>query len=164
MSNGRADVTVDLREPGGKMRSDAETLSPQPWPWSGHPRVLVEHPDRATSLAFATALRQAGYTVAVCPGPESQEPCPLAGHEGCAIAHDADAVFFSLGLGSPPAREILQALKTSFPATPILVEATPGEAAEWQELVRGCRLVPPSVIPDQLVLLVGEALASPVGG
>jgi hypothetical protein len=146
------------------MRSHGETLSPQPWPWSGHPRVLVEHPDRATGLALATALRQRGYTVAVCPGPESSEPCPLAGHEGCAVAHDADAVFFSLGLGSPATREILQALKTSFPSTPIFVEATPGEVIEWEELVRGCTLVPPSVVPDQLVLLVDEALASGVGG
>ena len=146
------------------MRAADRTLTPQPWPWSGRARVLVEHADEAAGLAFASALRRAGYAVAVCPGPESPDLCPLAGHEGCAIAHDADAVFFSLGLGGPATREILQALKTSFPNTPIVVEATAREAGEWRELVEGCELVPPSVTPDQLVTLVGDALTSRVGG
>jgi len=145
------------------MKSATGRLIPQPWPWSGRARVLVEHADEARGLALASALRGAGYAVAVCPGPESPEPCPLAGHEGCAIAHDADAVFFSLGLGSPATRDILQALKASFPVTPILVEATVDETAEWQDLLRGCDLVPPFVTPDQIVTLVGEALASRVG-
>jgi hypothetical protein len=145
------------------MSSDTRRLSPQPWPWRGARRVLVEHPDREAGLALASALRGAGYAVAVCPGPESPDPCPLAGDEGCAAAHDADAVFFSLGLGSPAAREVLRALTTSLEDAPILVAATRDEADEWRELVRGCTVVSPSVPPYQLVRLVDAALAGGEG-
>ena len=86
------------------MPSNATKSSPQPWPWVGQPRVLIEHPDESAGLALASILRQAGYAVAVCPGPEQSEHCPLTGPEGCAVAHGADVVVSSLGLERPEAR------------------------------------------------------------
>ncbi|HEU4529038.1 MAG TPA: hypothetical protein VFT80_14055 [Actinomycetota bacterium] len=159
MSAGPGGVRVEHVRNGEAAVTDSGTLSPQPWPWRGRARVLVEHADPSAGLAFTSALRQAGYAVAVCPGPESSQRCPLAGEEGCAIAHDADAVFFALGFGTAAARQVLLSLKTSFPATPIFVEATARESAEWPELAAGCAVVAPAVAPDRLVALVGGALA-----
>jgi DNA-binding response OmpR family regulator len=142
------------------MRSQARRLSPQPWPWVGHPRVLIEHADESVGLELASILRGAGYAVAVCPGPEREEHCPLTGPEGCAVAHGADLVVSSLGLSRPEAREVLTALRERCPATPILVVASPGESdASWPDLPAECTLIGSPVVPDELVASVRAALA-----
>jgi 4-carboxymuconolactone decarboxylase len=66
---------------GSPTQAQAVSLKPQPWRW-GHPRVLVEHPDEAAGLEISSALRFAGYAVAVCPGPPGRGQCPLTGPEG----------------------------------------------------------------------------------
>jgi DNA-binding response OmpR family regulator len=141
------------------MRSRATRLSPQPWPWVGQPRVLIEHADESAGLALASILRQAGYAVAVCPGPEQAEHCPLTGPEGCAVAHGADVVVSSLGVERPEAREVLQALRMQRPGTPLIVEVPPGDNAEWQDLLEGCDVIASPVQPDELVASVRAALA-----
>lgn len=141
------------------MRSRATRLSPQPWPWVGDSRVLIEHTDESAGFALASILRQAGYAVAVCPGPEQSEHCPLTGPEGCAVAHGADVVVSSLGLERSEAREVLQALRRRRPETPLIVEVPPGDQAEWQELLEGCDLIVSPVVPEQLVACVRAALA-----
>ena len=141
------------------MRSRATRVSPQPWPWVGQPRILIEHRDESAGLALASILRQAGYAVAVCPGPEQSERCPLAGPEGCAIAHGADVVVSSLGLERPEAREVLQALRARRPNTSLIVEVAAGEETEWQGLLEGCDVVVSPVLPEQLVAVVRGALA-----
>ena len=141
------------------MRARATRLSPQPWPWVGTPRVLIEHPDESAGLALASILRQAGYAVAVCPGPEQSEHCPLTGPEGCAVAHGADVVVSSLGFERPEAREVLQALRLRRPGTPLIVEVPPGDNAEWQDLLEGCDVIASPVQPDELVASVRAALA-----
>ena len=141
------------------MRSRTTRLSPQPWPWVGQPRVLIEHPDESAGLALASILRQAGYAVAVCPGPEQSEHCPLTGPEGCAVAHGADVVVSSLGLERPEAREVLQALRLRRPGTPLIVEVPPGDNAEWRDLLEGCDAIASPVQPDDLVASVRAALA-----
>ena len=142
------------------VRSRAIRSSPQPWPWPGHPRVLIEHPDEAVGLRFASILRQAGYAVAVCPGPEQSEQCPLAGAEGCAVAHGADVVVSSLGLERPEAREVLQSLQARCPETALVVEVAPGQEAELHDLLAGCDLLDSPVVPEQLVASVRRALAA----
>ena len=142
-----------------QLRGRATRLSPQPWPWVGQPRVLIEHPDESAGLALASILRQAGYAVAVCPGPEHSEHCPLTGPDGCAVAHGADVVVSSLGLERPEAREVLQALRMRRPGTPLIVEVPPGDKAEWQDLLAGCDLIVSPVVPEELVACVRAALA-----
>ncbi len=140
------------------MRSRPTRLSPQPWSWPG-PRVLIEHPDEAVGLTYASVLRQAGYAVAVCPGPEQSEICPLAGPEECAVAHGADVVVSSLGVERPEAREVLEALRRRCPDTALVVEVAPGQEAEWHDLLRECELVVSPVAPEELLDRVREALA-----
>ncbi|HKI91774.1 MAG TPA: hypothetical protein VJ986_05705 [Gaiellaceae bacterium] len=133
--------------------------SPHPWPWVGQPRVLIEHPDESAGLVFASVLRRAGYAVAVCPGPEHEEHCPLTGPEGCAVAHGADVVVSSLGVERPEAREVLQALRARRPGTPLIVEVPAGGEDEWRDLLEGCDLIAAPVAPEQLVARVRDALA-----
>jgi DNA-binding response OmpR family regulator len=141
------------------MRARATRLSPQPWPWVGQPRVLIEHPDESAGLALASILRQAGYAVAVCPGPEHSEHCPLTGPDGCAVAHGADVVVSSLGLERPEAREVLQALRMRRPGTPLIVEVPPGDNAAWHDVLQGCDLIASPIQPDELVARVRAVLA-----
>jgi CheY-like chemotaxis protein len=139
------------------MGAGKTTLNPQPWPWSG-PRVLVEHRDEAAGMALASSLREAGYAVAVCPGPDKAERCPLTGPEGCAVAHGADVIVSSLDLDRPEAREAVQALRARCPDTPLIVEVAPGKEAGW-DFLAGCELVVSPISPDRLVAAVDQALS-----
>jgi hypothetical protein len=133
-------------------------LSPEPWPWPGRPRVVVESDADWASLEVTSALRDAGYGVAVCPGPLEHERCPLAGPEGCAIAHGADVVVSSLGLARPESREVLKALRGRCAHVPLVVGASPAEAEEWPELLEGCELVHSPLAADEVVAAVARAL------
>jgi DNA-binding NarL/FixJ family response regulator len=122
--------------------------------------VLVESADASAGMELTSALRKAGYGVAVCPGPMEKERCPLTGPEGCAIAHGADVVVSSLGLEQAEAREVLQALRARCPDVPLVVEISPGQDQEWPDLLRGCELVRSPVAPEELVSAVRRALES----
>jgi CheY-like chemotaxis protein len=133
-------------------------LDPEPWAWPGRPRVLVEHDDEAAGLLLASALREAGYGVAVCPGPAEEERCPLAGAEGCAIAHGADVVVSCLGLERVEGREVLGALRARCPAIPLVVEVSAGQEEQWPALLGDCELVYCPIAPEQLLTAVSRAL------
>ena len=141
------------------MRLRETGLSPQPWTWIGSPRVLIEHADETKGMSLAAAVRQAGYTVAVCPGPAQSERCPLTGDEGCEAAHGADLIVTSLGLGTRQSREVFEALRTRCPRTPLVVEVTREETEEWPDLLQGCEVVISPVTPDALVATVRGVLA-----
>lgn len=140
------------------------SLSPQPWPWPGHPRVLIEHADESTGMSLAAGLRQAGYGVAVCPGPAQSERCPLAADDGCEAAHGADVVVAGLGLSRPQSREVLEALRARCAGTPLVVEVSPEEKEEWSDLLQGCEVVVSPVAPDELVAAVRGVLATQARG
>lgn len=135
-----------------------DSLNPEPWPWPGRPRVLVESADESAGLELSSALRAVGYGVAICPGPMEKERCPLAGPEDCAIAHGADVIVSNLGLERAEGRAVLRALRTRCPDVPLVVEVGPGQDAEWPDLLRGCELVHTPVTPDELVSAVKRAL------
>lgn len=142
------------------METRVVNLSPQPWPWIGQPRVLIEHPDDAVALEFASALRREGFSVAVCPGPAESERCPLTGPEGCAAAHGADVVVSALGLDGSTGREVLEALRARLTDTALVVEVAPGLEDELGDLLEGCQIVTSPVDSERLVVSVREALAA----
>ena len=111
-------------------------------------------------MEHARALRDAGYSVAICPGPDSRERCPLTGPPGCALAHGADVVVSSLGLERPEAREVLKELRLQCPGVPLIVEAAGGDEDEWQDLLRGCEVIAAPARPDRLVAAVDAAFAA----
>lgn len=111
-------------------------------------------------MSLAAGLRQAGYGVAVCPGPAESERCPLAGDDGCEAAHGADVIVAGLGLSKPQSREVLEALRTRCAGTPLVVEVSPEEKEEWSDLLQGCEVVVSPVTPDELVAAVRGVLAT----
>ena len=102
-------------------------IEPGIWHWPGRPRVLIEDPDLESSLASAWALRQAGYTVAICRGPEPDEYCPLLGPHDCALVAGADVVVAGVG------PEIEAAVRKRHPSKPVVSLSSP------DELVTGVR-------------------------
>jgi hypothetical protein len=104
-------------------------------------------------LELAGILREAGYAVAVCPGPGSAERCPLSGAEGCAVAHGADVVVSGLAIRRP---EVLELLRTRVPRTPLVVLADKDTAPALPD---GCLRVGVPVDPRELVSTVADAVA-----
>ncbi len=93
-------------------------LDPGLWKWSG-PRVLIEDADLESGLATAWALRDAGYAVAICRGPEPDEFCPLVGPHDCALVVGADVVVSGLG------PEIDGAVRRRHPGKLVVAPGTP---------------------------------------
>jgi hypothetical protein len=96
-------------------------IEPGIWQWPGRPRVLIEDPDLESSLASAWALRRAGYTVAICRGPEPDEYCPLVGPDDCGLVAEADVVVAGLG------PEIEAAVRRRHPGKPVVQPSAPNE-------------------------------------
>ena len=90
-------------------------------------RVLVEHDDPIDGRSIADALHEAGFAVAVCPGPSLSEPCPvLRGHE-CTLAERADVIVSVLHRHAD-GRAIAACLRVQHPRTPLLRGVTPESA------------------------------------
>jgi hypothetical protein len=94
-------------------------VEPGVWQWPGRPRVLIEDPDLDSGLATAWTLRQAGYTVAICRGPEPDEYCPLVGPDDCALVVGADVVVSGAG------PEIEEAVRRRHPGTAVVAPQPP---------------------------------------
>jgi hypothetical protein len=96
-------------------------VEPGVWQWPGRPRVLIEDPDLESSLSAAWAVRQAGYTVAICRGPEPDEYCPLVGADDCALVAGADVIVSGVG------PEIEAAVRQRHPGKPVLQRSPPAD-------------------------------------
>jgi DNA-binding NarL/FixJ family response regulator len=72
----------------------------------------------------------------------------------------ADLVVTALDLEEEEGREVLRGLRTRYPSTPLVVEATVSQTLELRELLEGCTVVPERAEPEQLVAAVVAALAS----
>lgn len=66
---------------------------PSHWSENGRPRVLVESSE---AWVWATQLDEAGWDVAMCYGPASDERCPLLASGACGAAEQADAILTEL--------------------------------------------------------------------
>jgi hypothetical protein len=142
------------------MPTHARTIRPTPWPF-GHPRVVVEHAEREVAMEYAVALRNAGYSVALCKGParteRGYERCVLVGGDECVAVDGADVVVAALGVRAPRKRAVLEALRLRHPDKPLVVELSPGDAEAWDELVDGLYVVVTPVEPEELVAAVDDA-------
>jgi DNA-binding NarL/FixJ family response regulator len=140
------------------------TIDVQPWRFSEPPRALIEHPDVGAGLDLATALRRAGYAVAICRGPDAAADrstrCPLHQLEPCAVVEGADVVVTALGFDREEAREVLRGLRARYPSTQLVVEATVAEALELEDELVGCAVVPQDADPDRVAAEVTRVLAS----
>lgn len=132
------------------MRRRAATIDLQPWPFSERPRVLIEHPDPDAGLELAAALRGAGFAVAICRGPDGTARCPVHKLEPCVIVEGADVVVTALDL-EREGRDVLEGLRTRYPDTPLVVEATAAESIELADALYGCTVVPVDAEPGRVV-------------
>jgi hypothetical protein len=97
------------------------------WPDSaGSPRALVECQDAAVQDGLARALRESGYSVATCGGPETRasHTCPLVTEGRCGLVEDADVVVHALDSAAETHRTVLYAIRDRVPDTPVVVEVT----------------------------------------
>jgi DNA-binding NarL/FixJ family response regulator len=146
------------------MRKRPLTIDLKPWAFPERPRVLIELANEDRGLELAAAISRAGCTVGICRGPEAAaDPatrCPLHRLEPCVAVEGADLVVSALDLEEEEGREVLRGLRTRYPSTPLVVEATVRQTLELGDLLTGCTVVPQGAEPDQLVAAVVAALPS----
>jgi hypothetical protein len=129
-------------------------------PRSGATRVLIENPDRADLAAHAFVLEEAGYEVATCRGPgtdDAREPgCPLIAGASCPLVDGADVVVTSSDLGA--CRAVLAAHRAQG-SPPVVFEAPEPARARWHDIAEGTLLLPLPVTATSLREAVASASA-----
>ena len=70
-------------------------------------------------------------------------------------------VLTSLDLSRSECRDVVHALRTLSPRTPLVVEASPQDAARYPELLGECDVLPGPAALDELVIAVADALERP---
>jgi len=137
-----------------------EFLEPVTWsPRSTKPRVLVENPDRAELLAHADILRDAGYDVAICTGPDTGRGrkacgCPLLEGERCALVDGSDVVVSTSSLNGSD--DILAALQAQG-SLPVVFEVSPPDLDRYREAASAATLLPQPVTAKSLLDAVSDA-------
>jgi hypothetical protein len=114
--------------------------------WSepnGKVHVVVEHPDLDGLDLRAEILREAGYEVAMCSGPQAgsrrnRTTCPLVAGGGCTLVEHADVVVTTCLLRD--ADQIIDGLRMA--GAPVVVETSP------------------TTTPNELLAAVADTLAT----
>lgn len=120
------------------------------------PRVLIENPDQADLWAHSGILRDAGYDVAVCTGPD-EASCPLLVHGHCSLVEGADVIVSSTDLSQ--SRGILAAISRKRPAA-LVVEGPKNVLEREAEAIGGATVIALPVTNDRLLAAVADTLAS----
>lgn len=136
-------------------------------PWDAHsgaPRVLVEEADGAMAWAMSDALREAGFQVVTCRGPDARErvECPLVRGEGCEAAETADLVVCDL-LTCDGADDVIAALRSRGRSTPILRGFPFGHRAFGEPADAGVTPLPLPYRADELVEAATQATRTETG-
>ncbi|HEY5520304.1 MAG TPA: hypothetical protein VIK08_06575 [Candidatus Limnocylindrales bacterium] len=124
-------------------------------------RAVVVSKDPRLAEQHAQALRDAGYQVELCGGPQ-QEPCPVLGGLPCPLADRADVLVYDAWAvgGTIPARRLVAEVRETYPDLPIVLTSV-DESLEWVETEGPHRVTPleghPS--PTELQAAVQAALA-----
>jgi hypothetical protein len=163
-------------------REPSAFLHPEAWGEpTGKPKVLIENPDCADLWAHAEILREAGYEVAVCSGPQQPEArpswlgrrsgnfpdptdllvdpvrtrCPLVAHGHCPLVEDADVVVSTTSLAD--SREILATI-SSRGTPPLVVEGTRGALERDRDVIKDAVVIEEPVTETELLTAVEKAL------
>ena len=129
-----------------------------PWAWPGRPRVLIDDGGEEPGSPLIEGLRQAGFAVAVCPGPgrgKSAPGCPLV--EQCPLVEGTDVVVV-LDLERDESREELAALRAGNPGPSIVVPASAEDGSRWPQSVAGATVVD-TLLPVQALVEAVTAAA-----
>jgi hypothetical protein len=126
--------------------------------------LLVGRPSRDRRMD-EVLLREAGYHVQSCAGPEGSVEtfpyggCLLLNEEQCPLSSGADAIVFGLELDGGAARSVLRGYRATRPDIPLCVRTSERESQWYAELLRDCRVARVGR-EDDLVGLVEDALGA----
>lgn len=123
-------------------------------------RVVVENADRIAAVDQMAALEDAGLSAVSCGGPDALPSgvCPVVEGGRCPWVEAANVVLHDLDLDNATDREVLQALRRSYPDVPIVLEIPEETAVKHATLLEGCHVVYPFDM-DKLVRAVIDAAA-----
>lgn len=115
------------------------------WPHgTSGPRALVECENPAIQDGLTRVLREHGYTVAVCEGPQARaaRTCSLVVDGACGLVDGADVVVHALDATESAHQTILSSIREHVPETPVVVEVGPTDVdAQSADVVAGCEQV-----------------------
>jgi hypothetical protein len=144
------------------MRRPPRTIDLAPWPFDDRPRVLIEHPDPGRGLEIGTAIRQAGFAVGVCTGPnpggKPATACPLHRLEPCVAVEGADLVVTALPLDTADGQRVVRGLQGRYPSRPLVVLATVGETLELHDVLTDCTVLGVDASPAEVAAAVADAI------
>jgi hypothetical protein len=123
--------------------------------------AVVVNADLRVANRHAATLRQAGYVVELCAGPDHRA-CPLFGDLPCQLVDRADVlVYDAFVMGAPDAtRQLIEDVRDTYPDLPIvLTSADP--SLDWIETDGPHRVtpLPGDPTPEQLTAAVEAARA-----
>jgi len=121
-------------------------------------RVVIEASEPILGHVSADILRDGGYKVELCGGPDHLR-CPLLAGDACRLLSKADAVIFCLPLGRPKNRAVLRVMAISYPRVGVCMIAPPAGGLAGRGLLCGRELVPRSLEREQLLESVEAAIA-----
>ncbi|GJM37711.1 MAG: hypothetical protein DHS20C19_10780 [Acidimicrobiales bacterium] len=124
------------------------------------PRVLIEETDFAKQEAVKRILRDRGYEVAACGGPEATDDrCALVAHDQCDAVARADVVVHSMRPQDPRNREVLTNIIESYPDVPVIVEAPRPYVERQPEDFVDCAVIYQPMTARTLIEVVEKVLA-----
>jgi hypothetical protein len=123
-------------------------------------RILLEMTDGAEAVAYWRLLKENGYEVEWCPGPEGPpaQRCPLVTSGRCELVERADVVVSALGLDKESCRKVVAARGRLHPETPVVTQASRSDFARWANLVEGDQPLPTPVCERALLRSLEDAL------
>ncbi|MDW3219462.1 MAG: hypothetical protein R8F63_12700 [Acidimicrobiales bacterium] len=124
------------------------------------PRVLIEESDFAKQEAVGRILRERGYDVAACGGPEATDDrCALVEHDRCDAVARADVVVHSMRQQDPRNREVLTGIIARYPDVPVIVEAPRPYVERRPEDFVDCTVIYQPMTARTLIEVVESVLA-----
>lgn len=123
--------------------------------------AVVVNADPEVAIKHARTLRQAGYAVELCAGPDHRT-CPLLGDLPCQLVDRADILIYDAWVMDGPegTRQLIADVRDTYPDLPIVLTSV-DERVDWVETEGPHRVTPlgSDFSPEQLRSAVETALA-----
>jgi len=148
----------------GSTRAEAARSWRSPDGETAKRRVLLVRRASRDRRADEVLLREAGYDVRSCAGPEGSIEtfpyggCLLLNEEQCPLVSGTDAIVFGLELDGGAARSVLRGYRRTLPDTPLWVRTSDRESEWYAPLLRDCQ-VGHGASREDVVAAVDRALA-----
>lgn len=120
-------------------------------------RVLIENGNARARTAQAELLRDRGFVVFECGGPDPLgDGCPLLQGEVCDLVEGADLVLHDLDLDDPQHASVFDQLRARYPDLPVVLELQTSKIRRHANRLAGCTVIAP-FDADHLVHAIEDA-------